>query len=123
MMSSAGPGLPGAPNHAELGSPGLRTAPLEGAADRLTSPVEVWREVRRLSPEPQELWLFHTMSEGGLWVTPAPEAQICSEREMGAKGKRSRCAAQAGGACLFRGLCEAPAPCPENPLSPARAQA
>lgn len=42
----------------------------------LTSPLELMRAVRRLSPEPQLLWDFHTTLLGGLWVAPAPEAQI-----------------------------------------------
>lgn len=42
----------------------------------LTSPLELMRAVRRLSPEPQLLWAFHTKLLGGLWVAPAPEAQI-----------------------------------------------
>lgn len=41
----------------------------------LTSPLELIRAVRRLSPEPQLLWAFHTTLLGGLWVAPAPEAQ------------------------------------------------
>lgn len=37
--------------------------------------------MRKLSPEPQELWFFQTMSVGGLWDTPAPAAQILQEEE------------------------------------------
>lgn len=42
----------------------------------LTSPVELMRAVRRLLPQPQVFCAFHTKSVGGLWVAPAPEAQI-----------------------------------------------
>jgi hypothetical protein len=39
-----------------------------------TSPSELTKTVRKLSPEPQLFWLFHTSVDGGLWVTPAPAA-------------------------------------------------
>lgn len=51
-------------------------APSRCCRGALTSPLELIRAVRRLSPEPQLLWAFHTMLLGGLWVAPAPEAQI-----------------------------------------------
>ena len=51
-----------------LGSGSARSPP--------TSPLELMRAVRRLSPLPHELCAFHTTSLGGLWVAPAPEAQI-----------------------------------------------
>lgn len=35
------------------------------------------RLVARRSPVPQEFWLFHTRSLGGLWVALPDAAQIC----------------------------------------------
>lgn len=55
----------------------------------LTSPLELMRAVRRLSPQPQLLWFFHTMSVGGLWVAPAPEAQIWGEKHGENEGLRT----------------------------------
>lgn len=49
----------------------------------LTSPLALIRVVWNRSPLPHEFWVFHTRSEGGLWVPPAPEAQIY-------RGKRYR---------------------------------
>ena len=46
------------------------------ACSILTSPVELMRAVRRLFPQPQVFCAFHTKSVGGLWVAPAPAAQI-----------------------------------------------
>lgn len=45
-----------------------------------TSPLELIRVVWKRSPLPHEFWVFHTRSEGGLWVPPAPAAQICQSR-------------------------------------------
>lgn len=48
----------------------------------LTSPLALMRLVCRRSPVPQEFWLFHTTSVGGLWV-PLPEAaQICKGKSL-----------------------------------------
>lgn len=47
----------------------------------LTSPLELMSAVRRLFPQPQVFCAFHTKSVGGLWVAPAPEAQIWGEGE------------------------------------------
>lgn len=42
-----------------------------------TSPFELTNKVRIFSPVPQELWLFHSRSEGGLWDTPASALHTC----------------------------------------------
>lgn len=43
-----------------------------------TSPLALIRVVWNRSPEPQEGWLFHSRSEGGLWAPPEPALQIWS---------------------------------------------
>lgn len=56
-----------------------------------SSPVELMRAVRRLFPQPQVFCAFHTRSLGGLWVAPAPAAQIvttCPAFSVNFGGKR-----------------------------------
>lgn len=43
---------------------------------RFTSPLALIRAVCSTSPVPQDAWVFHTRSVGGLGLRPAPEAQI-----------------------------------------------
>ena len=52
-----------------------------GVAKRLTSPLALMRVVWNRSPLPQEFWVFHTRSVGGLWEPPPLAAQICSPTE------------------------------------------
>lgn len=42
----------------------------------VTSPPALIRVVCSTSPVPQDGWVFHTRSVGGLGPRPAPEAQI-----------------------------------------------
>lgn len=49
----------------------------------LTSPLVLIKVVWNWSPVPQLGCVFQTRSEGGLWLPPAPAAQIWSSRKKG----------------------------------------
>lgn len=58
------------------GGSALSNRPYLGWKGAITSPLALSRVVCSTSPVPQEAWVFHTRSVGGLGLLPAPEAQI-----------------------------------------------
>lgn len=62
---------------------------VEGLVYCLTSPCGLISTTWTPSPEPQEDWFFQTRSVGGLELTPASDAQTCTQQTQLQEGSES----------------------------------